>query len=117
MGAAAAVPIAALAFYFAPKRCVKPMLAEAFSLAPTTSCRCVACGAVIFGVGWGLAGICPAPVVALAVVGYLKIFGGFLPALALGMWLKNVMSTNDSKSTDPVVKKQVSTESTNLSPC
>lgn len=43
-------------------------------------------GAVIFGIGWGLAGYCPGP--ALASLG----FGGrdiafFVPAMLLGMWL------------------------------
>ncbi|KEA54235.1 membrane protein [Mangrovibacter sp. MFB070] len=47
-------------------------------------------GAAIFGLGWGLAGICPGPALVLVGAGYIK---GVLFALAMlvGMWLAGIM--------------------------
>ncbi|WP_226573452.1 DUF6691 family protein [Mangrovibacter yixingensis] len=47
-------------------------------------------GAVIFGLGWGLAGICPGPALVLVGAGYLK---GVLFTLAMlvGMWLAGTL--------------------------
>ncbi|MFB0974838.1 MAG: hypothetical protein QMB71_01785, partial [Tolumonas sp.] len=43
-------------------------------------------GALIFGAGWGRAGICPGPAIAMAaIVGWPAI--GFIAAMAAGMWL------------------------------
>ncbi|MBF7682567.1 YeeE/YedE family protein [Acinetobacter sp. B5B] len=47
-------------------------------------------GATLFGVGWGLSGICPAPAVALISLGYLQAFY-FMIAMLLGMWLYTKM--------------------------
>jgi uncharacterized membrane protein YedE/YeeE len=42
----------------------KPVLAESFSYATTTNVdRRLMIGAAIFGVGWGISGICPGPTV------------------------------------------------------
>lgn len=47
-------------------------------------------GAAIFGLGWGLAGICPGPALVLVGAGYLK---GVLFTLAMlvGMWLAGIL--------------------------
>lgn len=46
--------------------------------------RRLVCGAVLFGVGWGLSGFCPGP--ALANLGALRIEAlVFVPAMAIGM--------------------------------
>lgn len=43
-------------------------------------------GAALFGIGWGLVGLCPGP--AIAVLGYGGVPAlAFLAALLLGMWL------------------------------
>lgn len=43
-------------------------------------------GAVIFGVGWGLAGYCPGPALATLLIGGQDIWL-FVPAMLAGMWL------------------------------
>ena len=47
------------------RRRARPMMADAFHLPPTRpiDARLVG-GAVLFGIGWGLAGLCPGPAVA-----------------------------------------------------
>jgi uncharacterized protein len=41
-------------------------------------------GAVIFGVGWGLAGYCPGPAIVSLTSGRLEVFG-FITAMVVGM--------------------------------
>lgn len=43
-------------------------------------------GAVIFGVGWGLAGYCPGPALATLLIGGQDIWL-FVPAMLADMWL------------------------------
>lgn len=70
MGSALAVSTAGVAI---AQRRVRPWLAEAFAL-PTRKdidAQLVA-GAVIFGVGWGLVGVCPGPAIAVLSRGSLQ---------------------------------------------
>ena len=48
-------------------------------------------GAVIFGIGWGLAGYCPGPALATLLVGGQDIWL-FVPAMLAGMWLARRMA-------------------------
>lgn len=43
-------------------------------------------GSLLFGIGWGIAGICPGPAVALLLTGYWQILL-FVLAMSSGMWL------------------------------
>ncbi|MBF0677106.1 YeeE/YedE family protein [Pseudomonas sp.] len=43
-------------------------------------------GSLLFGIGWGIAGICPGPAVALMLTGYWQILL-FVFAMSSGMWL------------------------------
>jgi uncharacterized membrane protein YedE/YeeE len=60
----AAVPVAALGFALARKR-TAPLLAPSFELPTATriDSRLLG-GAALFGLGWGLVGLCPGPAVA-----------------------------------------------------
>lgn len=66
---AAAVPVAALGFATARRRNA-PLAAPAFNL-PTarTLDRRLVLGSIAFGVGWGLAGLCPGPAIVVAGTG------------------------------------------------
>ena len=65
----------------------RPVLAPAFSSpsAKTVDAKLVV-GAVVFGIGWGISGICPGPAVASLVTGSWNPVI-FLVAMGLGMWL------------------------------
>ena len=46
-------------------------------------------GAVMFGIGWGLVGLCPGPPIAALVLGKWEIWL-FVAAMITGMWLQRV---------------------------
>ena len=47
------------------RRLTRPLLADAFDLPPTRGIDGpLAAGAVIFGIGWGISGLCPGPAIA-----------------------------------------------------
>ncbi len=79
-----AIPVAALGFRLGARR-TRPVCAAAFS-PPARSlidARLIT-GAVLFGLGWGLAGICPGP--ALAMLGLFEINAvAFVLAMIGGM--------------------------------
>jgi len=65
----------------------KPLFADVFQVPTRTAIdgRLIA-GAVIFGTGWGLAGMCPGPAItAIAFLQEESLY--FLPALALGLFI------------------------------
>ncbi|AUZ04104.2 MULTISPECIES: YeeE/YedE family protein [Vitreoscilla] len=43
-------------------------------------------GSVLFGIGWGIAGMCPAPSLTLIGLGHYEA-GYFIVAMAVGVWL------------------------------
>lgn len=44
-------------------------------------------GAALFGIGWGVAGLCPGPAIANLSTGSLEVVG-FVAAMVAGMWLR-----------------------------
>jgi uncharacterized membrane protein YedE/YeeE len=62
MGGAAFVT--GLAFAFAPRLLRKPAFAARFGVHPSRFDAPTLIGAALFGIGWGLAGVCPGPAIA-----------------------------------------------------
>lgn len=85
----AAVAVTGVGFPFVRKR-AKPILAATF-VDPEKSeidARLIA-GSVIFGIGWGLAGLCPGPAVA-ALASLSPSVLLFVIAMASGQWIASV---------------------------
>ncbi|EKO3582219.1 YeeE/YedE family protein [Vibrio metschnikovii] len=81
------------AYFIVIKPKAKPLNASSFSLAnnPHLDSRLIS-GAVIFGLGWGLAGICPGPAVSSLALGNRDVWVFFVAMLmglfVMGQWLK-----------------------------
>ncbi len=87
------VMASALAVSFAGYRIVlareKPLFEPSFQLPTKTVIdRPLLAGSAMFGVGWGLAGLCPGPAVSAVALGNEAIYV-FLAALFAGMLLKD----------------------------
>lgn len=81
-----AVIVMALA-WMVQRRLTKPLLAASFSLPDTSNIdRRLVGGAVLFGVGWGLAGLCPGPALAAVIVAPVSA-GLFVVGMLGGMAL------------------------------
>ena len=59
-----AVAVVMLVYKLAPGLMVRPLLDDHFHKHPSTWNRDTAMGAALFGVGWGLCGVCPGPAIA-----------------------------------------------------
>ena len=53
-----------LVYQLAPKAMKRPLFALSFSGRPVQLLKKTLVGAVLFGIGWGISGVCPAPAVA-----------------------------------------------------
>lgn len=88
-----AVLVALLAYKAAPRLMKKPVLDDHFHPHPSTWNRNTAVGAALFGVGWGLSGVCPGPAIAGLGTGnwdLLWALGGMAAgALVQGLRAKN----------------------------
>lgn len=71
------------------RRAGKPLLAERFQL-PTKKDLDpqLLIGAALFGIGWGIAGLCPGPAIANLAAGSFEILL-FVAAMIGGMWLRD----------------------------
>jgi uncharacterized membrane protein YedE/YeeE len=59
-----AVLVTLAAYQLAPRRMTRPVLEPTFGKHPSAMNRDTLLGAAIFGVGWGLSGVCPGPAIA-----------------------------------------------------
>jgi len=81
-----AIPVSAVAFLLAGKRGTS-FLGQAVQLPETRRIdRRLVVGSMLFGIGWGLAGICPGPALTLLGFGTWKAVI-FVAAMLVGMFL------------------------------
>jgi uncharacterized membrane protein YedE/YeeE len=79
-----ALIVTALGYFIAGKRDT-PLFAKKFEIPGKREIDApLAIGAVLFGVGWGLVGLCPGPAISAFSLGGLKVLG-FFAAMASGM--------------------------------
>ncbi|ENM5746291.1 YeeE/YedE family protein [Vibrio mimicus] len=89
MGGALAVFMPA--YFLLIKSQAKPVNAKVFCLANNTKIdRRLISGSVIFGLGWGLVGICPGPIVSSLALGNIGAWV-FFPAMMVGLGLTNLL--------------------------
>lgn len=92
-----AVLTAMVAFHFILKR-NSPLLGESFDLPKETSVDLkLVAGAVIFGLGWGAAGYCPGPAIALLAQPNIEAVY-FLPSMIAGWGLYSLTRSTLMKS-------------------
>lgn len=87
-----AVAVVMLVYRLAPRWMARPLFDDHFHVHPSAWNRDTAAGTALFGVGWGLCGVCPGPAIAALGTGNWQLLwavGGIaLGALAQG-WMKN----------------------------
>lgn len=59
-----AVVVVMMAYKLAPRLLSRPLLDDHFHVHPSIWSRDTAMGAAVFGIGWGLCGVCPGPAIA-----------------------------------------------------
>lgn len=85
-----AVTVALLAYQLLPRLMKKPLWGEAFAAHHLGSSQETLWGAALFGIGWGLCGVCPGPAIAGLGAGnwplLYALLGLFLGAGLHGWW-------------------------------
>ena len=81
MGGAVVVVLAV--YKLAPRLLARPLLDDHFHKHPSAWNRDTAVGAALFGIGWGLCGVCPGPAIAGLGAGNLSLLWA-LAGIALG---------------------------------
>jgi len=89
MGGGALVTL--IAYQYMPRLLRRPLFAPTFDRHSATLDRKTLGGAAIFGIGWGISGVCPGPAIAGLGAGnwpmLISLLGMFLGALAQGLWI------------------------------
>lgn len=88
-----AVIVTFVAYRFAPKLLTRPLLGGAFGRHESLARPSTIVGAALFGVGWGLSGVCPGPSIAGLGAGSYELLyavaGMALGALAQGWFTRD----------------------------
>ena len=88
MGGATGVTL--LAYQFLPRRLKSPLLGGEFDRRQTPLNRDTVIGSGVFGIGWGLCGVCPGPAIAGLGTGNLQLLwalGGIVAGAGLQGWM------------------------------
>ena len=86
-----AVVVTLMAYKLAPRFMARPMLGDRFHGHASAWNRNTAVGAAIFGVGWGLCGVCPGPAIASLGTGNWDLLWA-VGAIALGALVQGLQA-------------------------
>jgi uncharacterized protein len=86
-----AVVVTFVAYRFAPRLLRRPLLGGAFGVHESVMDRATMLGAAIFGVGWGITGVCPGPAIAGLGAGSWELLYA-VAGIALGALVHGVTS-------------------------
>ena len=86
-----ALTVTLLAYQLVPRVLTQPVLGGSFGHHVAVMDRDTLIGAAIFGIGWGLCGVCPGPAIASLGAGNLPTLWA-LAGMALGAWLQGVQA-------------------------
>ncbi len=95
-----AVVVTFLAYRFAPRVLRQPLLGGRFGVHESSMSRSTVIGAAIFGIGWGLTGICPGPALAGLGAGAWEL-GYSVAGIALGALLQGLVGNATADSREP----------------
>ena len=97
MGGAVAVTV--LVYQFAPRLLKQPLLGEHFAQRAAKLDRNTLVGAAIFGLGWGICGVCPGPAIAGLGVGNLDMLWA-LAGMLVGAYAQGILADARNEPTD-----------------
>lgn len=81
-----AVMVTLVVYQLAPKKLAQPVLGGRFSQREALLDRDTLVGAVIFGLGWGISGVCPGPAIAGLGVGNTEVIWSLLGIFIGAYW-------------------------------
>ncbi|MEK7660716.1 MAG: DUF6691 family protein [Pseudomonadota bacterium] len=93
--------LAAAGFFHFSKQFTKPINGSAFPILPTKIDAKLIIGAAIFGIGWGIGGICPGPAIVLLAIAPSKIVL-FIVAMAIGGLLTDFVTKLNLTRAKPI---------------
>ncbi len=86
-----AVIIAMLAFHLGPRLIKRPLFADRFGQNKRSLDKNTIIGAAIFGLGWGISGLCPGSAIASLGTGNFPVLIGVV-AMFLGAYLQGILA-------------------------
>ncbi len=98
MGSAVCVTV--LAYHFAPRVMQRPVMTESFGTHPSVYNQDTAIGSALFGIGWGLCGVCPGPAIAGLGAGNWPLLIA-LAGIALGAYVQGATNSPDWRYSFP----------------
>ena len=91
-----AVLVVMLSYRVAPRWLQRPLFGDRFQHHPSVWNRDTAVGAALFGIGWGLCGVCPGPAIAGLGTGNLDLLWA-LAGIALGALVQGLAAARASR--------------------
>ncbi len=85
-----AIAVTATVYFFAPRRLTRPLWGAAFMSRITTLDADLIRGSALFGIGWGLSGVCPGPAIAALGTGNLELLWS-VAGLFVGAFLHGLL--------------------------